>query len=592
VKAASANLKNLLVGPNQANELIMADLYMFTLADSTALYWTSFDEDITYGGNTYLSFHTGVSGAVIRRGPITERAGIETSPLQVYVASNALIDLGLTVHQAIVAGLFNGATLTLYRVFWKVNPTRYAPPLNPDGSVARNSDGSYNATDAVNKFTGWVSTCEVGRSLCVITVASLFEKLNIPLPWTVLQPSCRWPLFSPGCGLNAAAYANTCIVVPGSTQKVVNHSIFGTYTGTYAPGYFALGKIQFTGNNIITGKPGANDGLYRTIQVGDIAGVTRSFSDLVLGLSPIGYWRLGDAAGLGVAESSVPGGNNGTIYGGVTMGAAGGLTGDGSTAALFDGSSGYITLPMPVIPEPPPSLPGQPPEPPTGQTTLANASAGISFSFLFKLLSSPAPVQPLGIFDTSPGTINTLRNYNPPGPGPGFEWRNNRPTVPFAQPTPGVWHLGCVVFRGQNVVDVFLDGAFVSSITAQGPGAIDWANPMVIGAATQLNGTGLISGGTIGSLGWFSGYLQEFAVYNQALDESLVAALWQSMQTAPATSFAELVLVRPLPNIPQPGDTFTAWPGCDKIMATCKNRYNNLINFGGMPYAPQPDSVI
>ena len=397
MKTASANLQNMLTGSGRAYGLIMADLYLFTLQDGTILYWTSFDHDVTYGGNTYLSLHPGVSGAAIRRGPITERSGIETSPLNVYIASNIAIDLGLTVHQAIVAGLFNGATLTLYRTFWSVNPTPGLSPLNPDGSVAIQTNGSYAATDAVNKFTGWVSTCEVGRSMCVVTVASLFERLNIPMPWTVLQPSCRWVLFSPGCGLTASTYATMGTVASGSTQKVINHTIT-TPAGPApaaikaSPSYFALGRIQFTS--------GLNNGLWRMVQTGNIQGVTLSFENLILALSPLGYWKLGEASGSTVADSS-GNGNAGTIHGGVTLAQTGGLTGDASTGALFDGSTGYITLPMPA---------------PT------NFSQGISFVFMFKLPATPPAAQPLGIFDSSPGTINTLRNYNPPGPGPAMEW--------------------------------------------------------------------------------------------------------------------------------------------------------------------------
>src|SRR5208282_377772 len=118
-------------------------------------------------------------------------------------------------------------------------------------------------------------------------------------------------------------------------------------------------------------------------------------------------------------------GHTGTLHGGITLAQTGGLSGDASTGALFNGSTGYATLPMPAP---------------------ANFSAGISFSFLFKLNASPPAAQPLGIFDTSPGTINTLRNYNPPGPGPGMEWRNQRPTVTFTQPSASVWHHGAAVF--------------------------------------------------------------------------------------------------------------------------------------------------
>ena len=32
------------------------------------------------------------------------------------------------------------------------------------------------------------------------------------------------------------------------------------------------------------------------------------------------------------------------------------------------------------------------------------------------------------------------------------------------------------------------------------------------------------------------------------------------------------------------GDTFTVTAGCDKAFATCKNKFNNSVNFGGMPH--------
>lgn len=36
------------------------------------------------------------------------------------------------------------------------------------------------------------------------------------------------------------------------------------------------------------------------------------------------------------------------------------------------------------------------------------------------------------------------------------------------------------------------------------------------------------------------------------------------------------------------GDTFTIQAGCDKTLATCKNKFNNVPNFGGFPHI-QPD---
>jgi hypothetical protein len=48
----------------------------------------------------------------------------------------------------------------------------------------------------------------------------------------------------------------------------------------------------------------------------------------------------------------------------------------------------------------------------------------------------------------------------------------------------------------------------------------------------------------------------------------------------------------PLPFTPNAGDTFIAYPGCDKTQATCTNKFSNLLNFEGMPYVPAPETAI
>jgi hypothetical protein len=57
------------------------------------------------------------------------------------------------------------------------------------------------------------------------------------------------------------------------------------------------------------------------------------------------YWRLGESSGL-VAVDSV-GGANGTISGGVTLGAAGAIA-DGNKAMTFDGTTGKIVTSVPI----------------------------------------------------------------------------------------------------------------------------------------------------------------------------------------------------------------------------------------------------
>lgn len=41
-----------------------------------------------------------------------------------------------------------------------------------------------------------------------------------------------------------------------------------------------------------------------------------------------------------------------------------------------------------------------------------------------------------------------------------------------------------------------------------------------------------------------------------------------------------------------PGDTYTAYPGCDKRIDTCRDVYANVINFRGFPYIPGPDRAL
>ncbi|HKV95771.1 MAG TPA: DUF2163 domain-containing protein [Candidatus Angelobacter sp.] len=48
----------------------------------------------------------------------------------------------------------------------------------------------------------------------------------------------------------------------------------------------------------------------------------------------------------------------------------------------------------------------------------------------------------------------------------------------------------------------------------------------------------------------------------------------------------------PLPFVPNAGDAFTAYPGCDKTQTTCTAKFNNLANFEGYPYVPAPETAI
>jgi uncharacterized phage protein (TIGR02218 family) len=66
----------------------------------------------------------------------------------------------------------------------------------------------------------------------------------------------------------------------------------------------------------------------------------------------------------------------------------------------------------------------------------------------------------------------------------------------------------------------------------------------------------------------------------------------RTVQTHVHGSPSTVSLISPFPSPPAPGDTFTIYPGCDKQASTCSVRFQNLINFRGEPWIPQPATSI
>jgi uncharacterized phage protein (TIGR02218 family) len=47
-----------------------------------------------------------------------------------------------------------------------------------------------------------------------------------------------------------------------------------------------------------------------------------------------------------------------------------------------------------------------------------------------------------------------------------------------------------------------------------------------------------------------------------------------------------------MPHAIQVGDTYEMIPGCDKLLATCRDRWDNVVNFRGEPYIPGLDAML
>ena len=72
---------------------------------------------------------------------------------------------------------------------------------------------------------------------------------------------------------------------------------------------------------------------------------------------------------------------------------------------------------------------------------------------------------------------------------------------------------------------------------------------------------------------------------------SMEIAAW-GVGSPEEAGIAQVTLFLPIGYPPEVGDTGTMRPGCDKTVATCKARFDNILNFRGEPYVPGLDAIM
>lgn len=68
--------------------------------------------------------------------------------------------------------------------------------------------------------------------------------------------------------------------------------------------------------------------------------------------------------------------------------------------------------------------------------------------------------------------------------------------------------------------------------------------------------------------------------------------LWRTIQQYTHGSPSIININIPFYTAPSNGDTFTIYPGCDKTITTCTNKFSNLVNFRGLPFIPENSTAI
>ncbi len=229
-----------------------------------------------------------------------------------------------------------------------------------------------------------------------------------------------------------------------------------------------------------------------------------------LNAGPRSYWRLGDAAGSATAADAAPAQENSdpAPLSNVTLGVPGGLAGSSATAASFNGTSSYLTLPNGLA---------------TGRiyqtlslwfkTTTPN---GVLFSY---------QKDPISNGSTSASYVPALY-VGSDGKLKGEFWPTTQVTTAGAV-TDGAWHH--VVLAGAGTATMmWLDGTLVGT----GSGTI--APPQDYGMNNDYIGVGYIGGswpdephaGATAVPMYFTGSISDVAFYDRPLTTPEVSVLY------------------------------------------------------------------
>lgn len=216
----------------RSGELLqVADLYTLTLSGGAVLRWTSHDQDVTIGPTTWLA------GPGVSRDNMTFSAGVEATTMELVITADAAQTInGSPLVPFVLNGGLDGATVALDKAF-------------------RAGLGDAAWVGSLKQFDGRVSDVEsAGRLQVKVTVRSILELFNLPLPPNVYQPQCLNTLYDSNCGLARVdhQFASTVATGSGALRLTFGHTL------PQAAGHFSLGATVFV--------TGANAGVRRTVR--------------------------------------------------------------------------------------------------------------------------------------------------------------------------------------------------------------------------------------------------------------------------------------------------------------------------------------
>jgi uncharacterized phage protein (TIGR02218 family) len=205
-----------------------ADLLELTLVSGQVIYVTTWDQNITNDGDTFLTAGGEDDRPGMKRGLIRWAVGTEVSTFGLVFWINAP-DQGFGGEEFATLAA-NGGLYGAQINFWR---------------LVSATTGGFATADRVWLFSGDVTDISIDGNEIGITVQSQLAKLGVMLPKRKFQASCPYAFCDAACGLSAATYTTARTV--SSVTDLSHITVSGSITNDYYKG----GNIVFTSGNLI-----------------------------------------------------------------------------------------------------------------------------------------------------------------------------------------------------------------------------------------------------------------------------------------------------------------------------------------------------